>query len=210
MGLMQVFFITPFPAFVSANMTVDLASLFVPLLGTFANLKDGMDTDMEIAAPKIAEAFSSISGEKVERLMKKLLTDRKNISVTLENGDTERLTEDLANEIFSDRVAVEIERQLALLPRAEIARASIDQNGRVFVVRALVEAFEAANEIAPEHLELCVDDPFALLPLVKNAASVFLGRYCPEALGDYFAGPNHTLPTVSTARFASPSAWRTS
>lgn len=105
---------------------------------------------------------------------------------------------------LADAVASEIEAQLALLPRAEIARASVDQNGRILVVRDLAEAAETSNEIAPEHLELCVEDPFALLPLIRNAASVFLGRYCPEALGDYFAGPNHTLPTVSTARFASP------
>lgn len=101
-------------------------------------------------------------------------------------------------------VAEEIEGQLALLPRREIARASIAENGRIFVVDDLAAAMEISNEIAPEHLELCVDEPFALLPLVKNASSVFLGRYCPEALGDYFAGPNHTLPTASTARFASP------
>ncbi len=105
---------------------------------------------------------------------------------------------------LADAVAIEIETQLARLSRAEIARASIEENGRVFVVKDLAEAAETSNEIAPEHLELCVEEPFALLPLVRNAASVFLGRYCPEALGDYFAGPNHTLPTVSTARFASP------
>ena len=105
---------------------------------------------------------------------------------------------------LADQVASEIERQLALLPRGEIARASIEQNGRIFVVSDLAEAVQTSNEIAPEHLEISVDEPFALLPLVKNAASVFLGRYCPEALGDYFAGPNHTLPTARTARFASP------
>lgn len=105
---------------------------------------------------------------------------------------------------LADAVAAEIETQLARLPRGEIARASVGQNGRIFVVGDLAEAAETSNEIAPEHLELCVEDPFALLPRIKNAASVFLGRYCPEALGDYFAGPNHTLPTVSTARFASP------
>ncbi len=105
---------------------------------------------------------------------------------------------------LADKVATEIEAQCARLPRAEIARASVDRNGRIFVVKDLAEAAETSNEIAPEHLELCVEDPFALLPRIRNAASVFLGRYCPEALGDYFAGPNHTLPTVSTARFASP------
>ncbi|MGI6239146.1 MAG: histidinol dehydrogenase [Christensenellales bacterium] len=101
-------------------------------------------------------------------------------------------------------VAEEIERQLVDLPRAEIARASIDQNGRIFVVKSLSDAMRISNEIAPEHLEICVDEPFALLPLVKNAGSIFLGHYSPEALGDYFAGTNHTLPTAATARFASP------
>ena len=102
------------------------------------------------------------------------------------------------------KVAAEVERQLKLLPREEIARTSIEQNGRILVVDSLETAARLADEIAPEHLELCVDDPFALLPLVKNAGSVFLGRHTPEALGDYFAGPNHTLPTSGTARFSSP------
>lgn len=98
----------------------------------------------------------------------------------------------------------ELERQLPLLPRAEIARASIEQNGRIVVTDNLEKALEAANLIAPEHLELCVEDPFRLLGRVRNAGSIFLGRYAPEALGDYFAGPNHTLPTSGTARFSSP------
>ena len=80
----------------------------------------------------------------------------------------------------------------------------MEANGKILVTKDLAAAVEAANRIAPEHLELCVDDPFALLPLVKNAGSVFLGRHTPEALGDYFAGPNHTLPTSGTARFSSP------
>ena len=101
-------------------------------------------------------------------------------------------------------VQAEIERQLPQLPRAAIARASIDNNGKIIVTDDLAKAIEIANEIAPEHLELCVDDPFALLSQVRNAGSVFLGRSCPEALGDYFAGPNHTLPTSGTARFMSP------
>ena len=98
----------------------------------------------------------------------------------------------------------EIEKQLTLLPREEIARASIENNGKIIVADRIEDVFAVANEIAPEHLELCVDDPFRYLDLVQNAGSVFMGRYCPEALGDYFAGPNHTLPTSGTARFSSP------
>ncbi len=105
---------------------------------------------------------------------------------------------------LAEAVAAELERQLALLPRQEIARASIEANGKIILTDSLEKAVRAANLIAPEHLELCVDDPFRLLGLVRNAGSVFLGRYAPEALGDYFAGPNHTLPTSGTARFSSP------
>ena len=101
-------------------------------------------------------------------------------------------------------VQTEVERQLELLPRREVARRAVDDNGKIIVTDDLEKAVEAANLIAPEHLELCVDDPFALLPRVKNAGSIFLGRSAPEALGDYFAGPNHTLPTSGTARFSSP------
>ena len=101
-------------------------------------------------------------------------------------------------------VREELERQLPLLPREEIARASIENNGKIIVADNLMKGIEIANEIAPEHLELMVDDPFAYLDAVKNAGSIFLGRSCPEALGDYFAGPNHTLPTSGTARFSSP------
>ena len=106
--------------------------------------------------------------------------------------------------VLAEAVAAEIERQLALLPREEIARASIEKNGKIIVADDLREGVAIANELAPEHLDLCVRDPFALLGAVKNAGSIFLGRYAPEALGDYFAGPNHTLPTLGTARFASP------
>lgn len=105
---------------------------------------------------------------------------------------------------FAEKVSAEIERQLAALPRYEIARASIDNNGKIIVADDLRKAIDIANEIAPEHLELCVDNPFDYLDSIKNAGSVFMGRYCPEALGDYFAGPNHTLPTSGTARFSSP------
>lgn len=101
-------------------------------------------------------------------------------------------------------VAQELERQLPLLPREEIARASIENNGKIVLVQSLEDAIDCANEIAPEHLELCVDDPFAYLGRVKNAGSIFLGKHAPEALGDYMAGPNHTLPTTGTARFGSP------
>ena len=105
---------------------------------------------------------------------------------------------------LAEAVQNEVERQLTDLPRRDIARKSLEANGKILVTQDLAAAVEAANRIAPEHLELCVDDPFALLPLVKNAGSVFLGRHTPEALGDYFAGPNHTLPTSGTARFSSP------
>ena len=105
---------------------------------------------------------------------------------------------------LANAVQAEVEVQLAQLPRCEIARKSIDENGRIIVTGSLEKAVEAANLIAPEHLELCVEDPFALLPRVKSAGSIFLGRCTPEALGDYFAGPNHTLPTSGTARFSSP------
>ena len=105
---------------------------------------------------------------------------------------------------LAESVREQIEAQLKKLEREEIARASIDHNGRIILVGDLKEAVQCSNRIAPEHLELCVDDPFALLSLVTNAGSVFLGRYNPEPMGDYFAGPNHTLPTMGTARFYSP------
>ena len=105
---------------------------------------------------------------------------------------------------LAENVQTEIEIQLARLPRREVARKSIDDNGKIILTDSLEKAVEAANLIAPEHLELCVEDPFALLPRVKNVGSIFLGRNTPEALGDYFAGPNHTLPTSGTARFSSP------
>ena len=101
-------------------------------------------------------------------------------------------------------VQAEVERQLPLLPRQEIARASIENNGKIIVAETLMAGIEIANEIAPEHLELQVDDSFSYLDAIQNAGSIFLGRSCPEALGDYFAGPNHTLPTSGTARFSNP------
>lgn len=105
---------------------------------------------------------------------------------------------------LASAVSKELERQLALLPRENIARASIDNNGKIILVGSVDEAIEIANEIAPEHLELCVKNAQGKLNLVKNAGSVFLGNYAPEALGDYYAGPNHTLPTSGSARFSSP------
>ena len=106
---------------------------------------------------------------------------------------------------FAEKVSAELEIQIPQLPRAEIARTSIDNNGKIIVAENnLMLAIDIANEIAPEHLELCVDNPFDYLDKVKHAGSIFMGKYCPEALGDYFAGPNHTLPTSGTARFSSP------
>ena len=108
------------------------------------------------------------------------------------------------SEDLAAAVSAELERQIPLLERAEIARASIDDNGKIIVADTLERAIEIANEIAPEHLELCVDEPFDYLDSIRHAGSIFMGRNCPEALGDYFAGPNHTLPTSGTAKFSSP------
>ncbi len=102
------------------------------------------------------------------------------------------------------QVQTEIEKQLPKLEREEIARASIENNGKIILTENLRSAIDTANEIAPEHLELCVDNPFDYLDAIRHAGSIFLGRNCPEALGDYLAGPNHTLPTQGTARFSSP------
>lgn len=108
-------------------------------------------------------------------------------------------SEDLAKAVQN-----EIENQLKTLPREEIARCSIDNFGKIIVADNLSVAVDISNRIAPEHLELSVDEPFEYLEKVRNAGSVFLGRYCPESLGDYYSGPNHTLPTLGTARFSSP------
>ncbi len=105
---------------------------------------------------------------------------------------------------FASKVQEELEKQIPLLSRSEIARASIDENGKIIVAENLDIAIDIANEIAPEHLELSVDSPFDWLDKIRHAGSVFMGRYCPEALGDYLAGTNHTLPTGGTARFSSP------
>lgn len=107
----------------------------------------------------------------------------------------------------SDELAVavqqEIKEQLAVLPREEIASTSLDDNGKIIIAKDLDKVIEIANAIAPEHLEVCMKDPFKVLDKIKNAGSVFLGMYSPESLGDYFAGPNHTLPTSGSARFSS-------
>ena len=108
------------------------------------------------------------------------------------------------SQALAEAVQRELEMQLETLSRREIARESIDKNGKIIIVKDMTEAVELANEIAPEHLEICVDNPFDYLSGIQNAGSVFLGKHTPEALGDYFAGPNHTLPTGGTARFSSP------
>lgn len=108
------------------------------------------------------------------------------------------------NRELAAAVSLELERQIPMLSRAEIARASVDNNGKIIITEDIDEAIFVANGLAPEHLELCLDDPFKYLDKIKNAGSIFMGKYCPEALGDYFAGPNHTLPTSGTARFSSP------
>ena len=105
---------------------------------------------------------------------------------------------------FAEAVKAELNRQIPLLPRREIAEASIDNYGKIILAETMEEAIEASNEIAPEHLELYMDDPFAYLDKIENAGSIFMGKNCPEALGDYMAGPNHTLPTSGTAKFSSP------
>ena len=104
---------------------------------------------------------------------------------------------------FAETVAAEIDAQLSTLPRREIASRSIEKNGKIIVADSLDRAFFIANEVAPEHLEICLDEPMQYLPLVRNAGSVFLGRFSPEPLGDYMAGPNHTLPTGGSAKFSS-------
>lgn len=140
--------------------------------------------------------------------------------VSDENSDPRHLAADLLSQAEHDKLASavlvcnsyalaekvrdEIEAQLKALEREEIARASIDNNGKIIVTDSLKKAIEVANEIAPEHLELCVDNPFDYLDLIRHAGSIFMGRNCPEALGDYLAGPNHTLPTMGTAKFSSP------
>ena len=107
-------------------------------------------------------------------------------------------------ERLASEVSKEVERQLKLLPREEIARASVENCGKIIVADSIADAVRVSNAIAPEHLELCVKDPFAVLDGITAAGSVFLGANTPEAAGDYYAGPNHTLPTGGSARFSSP------
>jgi len=107
------------------------------------------------------------------------------------------------DELLADKIAVEVERQLKTLPRREIAAAALENNGMIIIARDINEAIDLANLSAPEHLELLVDEPFHILPKIKNAGAIFLGAYSPEPLGDYFAGPNHVLPTGGTAKFNS-------
>lgn len=109
-----------------------------------------------------------------------------------------------ASRTLAEGVQQALEVQIPLLLRKEIARAAIDHCGKIILVEDMAEAIAVSNEIAPEHLELSVDEPFLYLEDIRHAGSIFLGRYAPEALGDYFAGPNHTLPTSGTARFSSP------
>ena len=108
------------------------------------------------------------------------------------------------SEKLAKEVQIILEEMLQELPRHEIARRSIDDHSGIFVTDTLENAVHISNIIAPEHLEVCINEPFSLLPLIHHAGSIFLGKYAPEALGDYFAGPNHTLPTSGTARFSSP------
>lgn len=104
---------------------------------------------------------------------------------------------------LADRVAAEAEKQLKALPREEITRASLDRNGLIIIAEDIMQAVELANASAPEHMEILTEQPFQLLPYVRHAGAVFLGAYSPEPLGDYFAGPNHVLPTGGTARYYS-------
>ena len=108
------------------------------------------------------------------------------------------------SEEIAEKVKNELVKQLERLPREETAKESLKNNGRIIITETIDEAVKISNEIAPEHLELCVNDPFSILGKIKNAGSIFLGNNTPEALGDYFAGPNHTLPTSGTAKFSSP------
>lgn len=105
---------------------------------------------------------------------------------------------------LANAVSKQLEIQIPMLLRSQIARASIDDYGKIIVTQSIDKAIDIANAIAPEHLELCLDTPFDYLDKITHAGSVFMGRYCPEALGDYMAGMNHTLPTSGTARFSSP------
>jgi len=105
---------------------------------------------------------------------------------------------------LAERVKVEVERQVELLSRKDIAKESLASYGRIVVTETIEEAIDISNQVAPEHLELALQEPFAYVNQIKNAGAIFMGEYSPEPLGDYYAGPNHTLPTSGTAKFASP------
>ncbi|MEG0371088.1 MAG: histidinol dehydrogenase [Clostridium sp.] len=142
------------------------------------------------------------------------------ICIIAEDGDEKLIAADLLSQAEHDemaasvlvttskdlaqRVSDEVEVQIKRLPKCEMAKSAIENQSAIFLVETLDEAFEVVNQVAPEHLEVMIDNPFEYLPKIKNAGAIFLGRYSPEPLGDYFAGPNHTLPTSGTARFSSP------
>ena len=158
----------------------------------------------------VCEIFEAagISPAKITALMKMNGTAEESLALLmLSQAEHDKLASAVLvtdSAALAGKVAEELEKQLPALPRRDIARASIDANGKIILVQDLDTAIAVANAIAPEHLELCVDAPFDYLDQIRHAGSVFLGRNCPEALGDYLAGPNHTLPTSGTARFSSP------
>ena len=152
-------------------------------------------------------AIDMIAGPSEILIVADSLSDPKHIAADmLSQAEHDKLASAVLvtdSEALAKAVQAELEVQIPALPRAAIARHSIDVNGKIIVAEDLLVAIDVANQLAPEHLELMVDDPFAYLDKIENAGSVFMGRNCPEALGDYFAGPNHTLPTSGTARFSS-------
>jgi histidinol dehydrogenase len=152
-------------------------------------------------------AIDMIAGPSEILIVADSLSDPKHIAADLlSQAEHDKLASAVLvtdSEELAKAVQAELEVQIPRLPRASIARHSIDVNGKIIVAEDLAVAIDVANKLAPEHLELMVDEPFAYLDKIENAGSVFMGRNCPEALGDYFAGPNHTLPTSGTARFSS-------
>ena len=152
-------------------------------------------------------AIDMIAGPSEILIVADSLSDPKHIAADmLSQAEHDKLASAVLvtdSEALAKAVQAELEVQIPALPRAAIARHSIDVNGKIIVAEDLLVAIDVANQLAPEHLELMVDDPFTYLDKIENAGSVFMGRNCPEALGDYFAGPNHTLPTSGTARFSS-------
>jgi len=140
-------------------------------------IADGKNNPQVVAADLLSQAEHDVNASAV------LVTDSEELAVAVQAA---------------------IEEQLPKLKRQEIARASIENNGKIIIAKSIASAIQISNEIAPEHLELCIDEPFEWLDKIKHAGSIFMGRNCPEALGDYFAGPNHTLPTSGTARFSNP------